>query len=158
MKSKNQTSPKAPKIKKAQKSGHKGFPPGTSGNPAGRPPGARNKSTLLAESMLEGEVEEIMRTIIDAALKGQHWALIWVANRLLPPRRSQPVVFDLPSMEGLKDLPAMYDALLEKVNRGEITLDEAEKFSGLFDAKRKAIETVELAEEVASLKAYLKVK
>src|SRR5436190_1859174 len=30
------------------------FVPGRSGNPSGRPPGSRNKTTLLVEAMIEG--------------------------------------------------------------------------------------------------------
>ncbi len=35
------------------------FEKGQSRNPAGRPPGLRNKSTVLAETMLQGAAEEI---------------------------------------------------------------------------------------------------
>jgi hypothetical protein len=31
------------------------FEKGQSGNPAGRPPGSRNKATILAEAMFQGE-------------------------------------------------------------------------------------------------------
>jgi len=34
-----------------------GFKPGQSGNPAGRPKGSRNRSTLALEAIFEGEVE-----------------------------------------------------------------------------------------------------
>jgi hypothetical protein len=30
------------------------FQPGRSGNPAGRPPGSRNKTTLAVEALIEG--------------------------------------------------------------------------------------------------------
>jgi hypothetical protein len=44
------------------KAGH--FPKGTSGNPQGRPLGARNKATLAIEALLEGEAEAITRKAI----------------------------------------------------------------------------------------------
>jgi Family of unknown function (DUF5681) len=40
---------------------------GQSGNPAGRPPGSRNKATILAETMFQGEAETIIRRAIDKA-------------------------------------------------------------------------------------------
>ena len=43
---------------------------GQSGNPAGRPPGSRNKSTILAEAMFQGEAETIIRMAIDKAKAG----------------------------------------------------------------------------------------
>jgi hypothetical protein len=35
------------------------FRPGQSGNPAGRPVGSRNKATLAAEALLDGEAEKL---------------------------------------------------------------------------------------------------
>jgi hypothetical protein len=37
------------------------FPKGHSGNPRGRPPGARNAATVLAEQLLDGEAEGLIR-------------------------------------------------------------------------------------------------
>ncbi len=42
-----------------------GFKPGKSGNLAGRPKGARNRATLAAEQLLQGEAEEVTRTCIE---------------------------------------------------------------------------------------------
>jgi Family of unknown function (DUF5681) len=42
------------------------FQKGQSGNPAGRPPGRKNRSTIFAEALLEGEAEMIMRNAIRA--------------------------------------------------------------------------------------------
>ncbi|WP_233999345.1 DUF5681 domain-containing protein, partial [Erythrobacter sp. HI0063] len=46
------------------------FKPGQSGNPAGRPVGARHATTLAVEALLEGEHEKLTRTAIDKALEG----------------------------------------------------------------------------------------
>ena len=35
------------------------FEPGQSGNPFGRPRGSRNKASIIAEQLLEGEIEAI---------------------------------------------------------------------------------------------------
>ena len=43
------------------------FPPGVSGNPAGRLPGTRNRATMAAEALLDGEAEALTRKAIDAA-------------------------------------------------------------------------------------------
>jgi hypothetical protein len=48
------------------------FQKGQSGNPLGRAPGARNKATLIAEALLQGEAAELTRTAIERA---QHDAL-----------------------------------------------------------------------------------
>ena len=46
------------------------FEPGQSGNPLGRPKGSRNKTTLLAESLLDDQSEPIIRKVIEKALQG----------------------------------------------------------------------------------------
>jgi hypothetical protein len=43
------------------------FHKGSSGNPSGRPPGSRNKTTLLCEQLLEGEAEELIRPLVTKA-------------------------------------------------------------------------------------------
>lgn len=40
------------------------FPKGRSGNPRGRPPGARNAATVLAEQLLDGEAEALIRKLV----------------------------------------------------------------------------------------------
>ena len=51
------------------------FRKGQSGNPAGRPRGARNSATLAVEAMLDGEAEALTRKAIDMALAGDTVAL-----------------------------------------------------------------------------------
>jgi Family of unknown function (DUF5681) len=66
------------------------FEPGTSGNPAGRPRGSRNKTTMAAEALLDGEAEGITRKAIEKALEGDMGALRLCLERVLPPRRDRP--------------------------------------------------------------------
>jgi len=51
------------------------FQKGQSGNPAGRPRGTRNKSTVLLQNMLEGEAEAITRKVIALAKEGDMAAI-----------------------------------------------------------------------------------
>jgi hypothetical protein len=51
------------------------FREGASGNPNGRPPGARNHATRLAEAMLEDETGALVRQAIDLAKAGDMAAI-----------------------------------------------------------------------------------
>jgi len=60
------------------------FQKGVSGNPAGRPPGARNRATALAEQLLEGEARRLVRQAIDRAMGGDVLAMRLCLERILP--------------------------------------------------------------------------
>ena len=46
------------------------FQKGRSGNPNGRPKGSRNKTTVIAQTLLEGEAESLVRKVVQLALEG----------------------------------------------------------------------------------------
>ena len=72
------------------------FVKGQSGCPAGKPKGARHRTTLAAEALLDGEAEVLTRKAIELALAGDSPALRLCLDRILPPRRERPVRFALP--------------------------------------------------------------
>src|SRR5919198_4284048 len=67
------------------------FAPGCSGNPAGRPKGARNRATLWDEALKEGEAVARARQIHDIAAAGDTVALRFVVDRLAPKDRERYV-------------------------------------------------------------------
>ena len=70
------------------------FEPGNSG----RPKGARNRATLAAEALLDGEAEALTRKAIELALAGGPIALRLCLDRILSPRRERPTTFALPEL------------------------------------------------------------
>ena len=103
----------------------KAFQQGQSGNPAGRPKGSRNRSTMALEAILEGEGEALTRRAVEMALEGDGPALRLCLDRIYPARKDRPVTFELPSIETTADLPKATGALLEAVASGELTPSEA---------------------------------
>jgi hypothetical protein len=100
------------------------FVKGQSGNPAGRPPGARNRGTLIAEGLFEQEGEALARKAIERALDGDLGALRLCLDRLMPRGRSRPVRFPLPRITGAADVPTAVAAILEGVSAGELAPSE----------------------------------
>ncbi len=56
---------------------------GCSGNPNGKPKGARNKSSLAAEALLEGSLEKICKKVEEEALNGNMQAAKMILERFL---------------------------------------------------------------------------
>lgn len=127
------------------------FKKGRSGNPRGKPKGARNKSTLAAEALLDGEAEAITRKAIERALEGDMAAIRLCLERILPAVKSRPIEIDLPLVETAEDITAAHGAVIAAMARGEITPDDASDISGVLEARRRAIETVELEARVSEL-------
>jgi len=96
------------------------FAPGHSGNPAGRPKGARNRTTRLAEALFDGEGEALCRRVIDRALAGDAAMARFLVGRLCPANADQPVELGLaPGEEKIPD--AVLTKTLRLVADGEIT-------------------------------------
>jgi hypothetical protein len=115
------------------------FRPGQSGNPAGRPKGARNRSTIAAESLLEGEAEALTRKAIALALAGDTTALRLCIERLVPPRKDRPITFELPPIASAADVANAVAAVLRAVAEGRVTPNEAMAVTGLIEALGRAI-------------------
>jgi hypothetical protein len=117
------------------------FQPGQSGNPAGRPKGARNRSTIVAESLLDGEAEALTRKAIQLALAGDTTALRLCIERLVPPRKDRPISLDLPPIASAADVANAVAAVLRAVAEGRVTPSEAMAVTSLIEALGRAIPT-----------------
>ena len=127
------------------------FEPGRSGNPAGRPKGSRNRSTLALEAIFEGEAEALSRRAIQMALEGDGPAMKLCLDRLLSPRRDRSISFDLPPINSAADLPKATEAMLRAVASGEITPSEAADIGKAVSAHIEAITAAQMADRLARL-------
>lgn len=125
------------------------FAPGNSYG--GRPKGARHKTTLAIEALLEGEAEGLTRKAVEMALNGDTTALRLCLDRLAPPRKDAPVVFDLPAIRTAEDAVEASAALLTAVAGGDVTPDEAGRVMALLTAHKALIETCELEARIIAL-------
>jgi hypothetical protein len=120
------------------------------GNP-GKPKGARHRTTLAIDALLEGEAETITRKAIELAKEGDTVALRLCLDRLSPARKDRPVTFALPAIEATADVVKASAALLQAVASGELTPSEAAELGKLVDAHVRAIEATEIEEHLKRL-------
>jgi len=102
------------------------FRPGQSGNPAGRPKGARNKATILAEALHEQEAVAKAQALVDRALAGNVAAMRAFLNRVAPVEHDM-VHLDLTELRTLSDIVDASTSLVAGVAAGEIGLGEGER-------------------------------
>ena len=127
--------------KRTNTSGH--FSKGTSGNPSGRPPGSRNQATLLMESLLEGEAEQLTRKAMELALAGDITALRLCLERLVPPRKDRPIHLVLPPIENVQQISLAMAKVSAAISEGEITPTEGEVLSNIWAAHKDVMVTAD---------------
>jgi len=83
------------KTKSPAKKGDTKFKPGQSGNPNGRPPGSRNKSTMVREAVeqallleLEQDAVDILKKGVKMAKEGNEQMIALFINKFLPNARA----------------------------------------------------------------------
>ncbi len=109
------------------------------GNP-GRPAGARNRSTIAAEALLDTEAKKLVRKAMNSALDGDVAALRLCLERILPVRRERAVRFEMPALETPEDATRAAAALARAVAEGEVTPTEAESTGRVIETWLKARE------------------
>ena len=132
------------------------FGNGESGNPAGRPPGTKNKFTLAVERLFEGQAQAISQKAITVALAGDTFALKLCLERVAPVRRGWPVHFTMPTLNTADDLVQGLGSVLQAVATGDLTPDEGSTVAGILDAKRRAIEAVTIEQRLVELEKLTK--
>lgn len=112
------------------------------GNP-GKPKGARHKTTLLAEKLMQDDAEAVVKAVVDAAKGGDMTAARIVLDRIAPARRDNPVTIALPKIESAADAAKAMAGVLDAVADGELTPCEAEQVAKLIDTFARTLEVTE---------------
>lgn len=129
------------------------FKPGQSGNPAGKPKGARNHATRAVLKLIEGGAEEITRAVLEAAKRGDMGAARFILERIVPAVKERPVSVDLPDITTAEDVAKAQASILQAVAKGELMPGEGAVLAGIVEARRKALETMELERRISALEA-----
>jgi hypothetical protein len=129
------------------------FKPGQSGNPAGKPKGTRNRTTLAVEALLDGEAETLTRKAIGRALEGDMAALRLCLDRIAPPRKERFVQVELPALERAADAVRASAAIMAALGEGLLTPSEAAEVGKLVDNYVRALTATEFETRLAQLEA-----
>ena len=133
----------------------KRFQAGQSGNPAGKPKGARSRAAILSERLMRDDEQAIVEAVIGAAKGGDMTAARLILERIAPVRKGRPIMLNLPATETAADVNAAMTAVVAQMAAGEITPDEAGTVVAVIEAKRKAIETDELDRRLREVEGKL---
>ena len=100
------------------------FQPGQSGNPAGRPPGSRNKKTIAMEEELAERASKAVGRIIFLAEGGHPVAMRICAEWARPSGTNRSPALELPPIACSDDAQAALQTVLEAFGSGALTSRE----------------------------------
>ena len=130
----------------------KPFKPGKSGNPSGRPAGAKNRTTLMAQTLFDGEAEALVRKVIELAMAGDIQALRLCIDRLCPPLKAHaaPIELELPETQNLSEIA---NAFIRAAANGRLPPDVATQLVQAVGTMARVTEIDELKVRLAALEA-----
>jgi hypothetical protein len=120
------------------------------GNP-GRPRGARHKTTVLAERLMQADTKAIVETVLTAARNGDMTAARLVLDRIAPASRDRSIRFAMPAVSTADDIASAMSAILATVASGDLTPIEGQAVASLLDGFRKTLELAQLEARIAAL-------
>lgn len=124
------------------------------GNP-GRPKGARHRTTMAVEALFDGEAEKLTRKAIELALEGDATALRLCLDRVAPVRKGRSIAIEIPAVEKAEDLARAFTAVTDAMASGDLTPDEAAVIATVLEARRRAIEAVEIDRRLQALEQMM---
>jgi hypothetical protein len=109
------------------------FLPGQSGNPAGRPAGALNKTTLAFQAAFEAEAEGAVKNVVERSKNGHPTAMRLCMERAVPAGRHRRLAFRLPRIRTPADAEAAIDVVMDGFAEGGLTLEEVSALLNLVE-------------------------
>jgi hypothetical protein len=126
--------------------------PFAEGNP-GRTRGSKNRTTLVASALLEGEAQELLRKAVELAMGGDVVMLKLLLGRILP--RDRLIKLDLTRMEFADDAVEAIGGVVRAVSEGRISPSEGAALAGLINSYTHAIDMADVVKRLDALEAQV---
>ena len=120
------------------------------GNP-GRPPGSRNKTTVVLQEMLNGQAEAITAKVVEMALQGDRVAMRLCFERIVGAAPERSIALNLPKITSATDCAAALASVVAAVGSGDITPGEALAISQLIGLTVRAFEATEFEKRLEAI-------
>jgi len=124
------------------------FPKGESGNPAGRPPGIRDKRTAMRD-LLVPHAGALVTKAVELALAGDSTALRICIDRLIPPARARGDPVALPPASD--SLAENGRNVIEALAEGRLSPEETGEIMQALTAQARIVEIDEIEKRVTAL-------
>lgn len=131
------------------------FKKGKSGNPRGKPKGAKHKASMMAEMLFENEIAAVCHQVIDQAKEGNMQAAKIILDRLLPPRKDRPINFKLPFIQNAADALKASRLICHAVGNGELTPLEGESLSKIVEVQAKNIDLFDFGIRLQAIEKHI---
>lgn len=122
----------------------------------GRPRGSKNKISLMLEKLFEDEAEDLVRKVIEMALKGDMTALKLCVERLVPVKKDRAIPYNIGN---LMDMHSSADIMLKATNAlldGEIAESQINSLSKAIDQTRQCYELTHVIKRLDTLEESIK--
>lgn len=127
------------------------FQPGQSGNPAGRPPGSKNRFSAAFHEVVGAQFENLLRVALEQALAGDLRAVKLLLSHM--PLEREQIELELPQITSMKDIVAANEAVFTAISQGQLSPESAKLIGELIAAQMEAIKGVDLERRLAQLEA-----
>jgi len=127
------------------------FKPGQSGNPKGKPKGAKDRRTRFRE-MIEPHAPELVKKVIQLALSGNKDMLRLLVDRLIPPA---PRDQEIPFINLGKTSEEAFQSLNKLLEEGELTPAQLSSLTGNIALKINSDEVKSVREDQEKLREQI---
>jgi hypothetical protein len=124
------------------------------GNP-GRPKGSRNRRSVLVEQLMDADISEIVKAVIDKAKQGDMTAAKLVLDRVAPPPKGRALALNLPAVTDAESVLQCHASLLAALAHGVIDASEAESVAKILASFLRTLDSVDIEARLVRLESLV---